>query len=461
MMPGTHNIPPAVPIYPNGRRQNEYAYPYHPQPHPFAGYPQPQFHPQQHAPHYGQQWYPYPPQPYSPVPRQYHAPPIPPQHHGPVIVSSHLPSQSTAPMQRPSNPTPTPTTPSLIHATTPPQHAPSTPSVTSQMQESPATSTTSVSASTPPPSTSSHSSIPVLPTPDARKMAWRPTLPWYSVPEVPFPPRAPRRRRRVRATTGPNTLELPARPDNEEQKQAVDQALQTEPAAGAVGERTSSQSSIVAAPSDHDTPATSLVPSDTDSTQPPTPSSTAVPSSSSRAASSSTHTRTATKPVVPVVPVTPKVPIPPKAQSTASQNAMAKEGTPEKVPEPPGTHTSSSDTTQSSHTLVASLNDEAGDPENETQIAVSSPPKPKTWADLVRTKPSGTTAASNGLTSTPNTDHSGSTKSGSLVEALRTFSVNSALRISFLEPRGLVNTGNMCYMNSVSHLHRSIKYCAR
>jgi ubiquitin carboxyl-terminal hydrolase 10 len=110
--------------------------------------------------------------------------------------------------------------------------------------------------------------------------------------------------------------------------------------------------------------------------------------------------------------------------------------------------------------LVSSLNNEAGDPENENQVVISSPPKPKSWAGLFHTNPSGTPNTSNGLTSTSNTDSSGSMKSGSLVEALRAFSVNSALRISFLEPRGLVNTGNMCYMNSVSRLHRSAKYYA-
>lgn len=37
----------------------------------------------------------------------------------------------------------------------------------------------------------------------------------------------------------------------------------------------------------------------------------------------------------------------------------------------------------------------------------------------------------------------------SLAEALRDYQVSNGQKIAFLEPRGLVNTGNMCYMNSV------------
>ena len=38
----------------------------------------------------------------------------------------------------------------------------------------------------------------------------------------------------------------------------------------------------------------------------------------------------------------------------------------------------------------------------------------------------------------------------SLAEALRAYRVGGGEKISFLEPRGLINPGNMCYMNSVS-----------
>ncbi len=38
----------------------------------------------------------------------------------------------------------------------------------------------------------------------------------------------------------------------------------------------------------------------------------------------------------------------------------------------------------------------------------------------------------------------------SIAEAIQAYQVSSAEKLVFLEPRGLVNTGNMCYMNSVS-----------
>lgn len=46
-----------------------------------------------------------------------------------------------------------------------------------------------------------------------------------------------------------------------------------------------------------------------------------------------------------------------------------------------------------------------------------------------------------------------SDKVNSLGEALSSFDIKDiqeTSKLSFLEPRGLVNTGNMCYMNSVS-----------
>jgi ubiquitin C-terminal hydrolase len=49
--------------------------------------------------------------------------------------------------------------------------------------------------------------------------------------------------------------------------------------------------------------------------------------------------------------------------------------------------------------------------------------------------------------------------SASLAEALKQHAVNNS-NLSFLEPRGLVNPGNMCYMNSVSNVGRKL-HCLR
>lgn len=44
------------------------------------------------------------------------------------------------------------------------------------------------------------------------------------------------------------------------------------------------------------------------------------------------------------------------------------------------------------------------------------------------------------------------TNSSSLSEAIRGYSVGRSDKVAFIEPRGLINTGNMCYMNSVGRI---------
>lgn len=86
-----------------------------------------------------------------------------------------------------------------------------------------------------------------------------------------------------------------------------------------------------------------------------------------------------------------------------------------------------------------------------TSKPASPPAPPKSWADLVRSKtaprPSSSAAATpqiaNGL---------GPAKIETLSDVLNTIDVTATqnvAKIAFLKPRGLVNTGNMCYMNSV------------
>jgi len=75
---------------------------------------------------------------------------------------------------------------------------------------------------------------------------------------------------------------------------------------------------------------------------------------------------------------------------------------------------------------------------------------PKSWADLVRSKNQNKLAAS-ALTNGTNTMNGvQSSRATTISEVLTQYSVDSAEKVAFLEPRGLVNTGNMCYMNAVS-----------
>lgn len=91
----------------------------------------------------------------------------------------------------------------------------------------------------------------------------------------------------------------------------------------------------------------------------------------------------------------------------------------------------------------------------EPEASAHAKAAPKTWADLVRnldqsTKP-GTNQTIND--STMQANGFAQAKAGTLANALSFYSVeenNKSIKTSFLEPRGLVNTGNMCYMNSVN-----------
>lgn len=78
---------------------------------------------------------------------------------------------------------------------------------------------------------------------------------------------------------------------------------------------------------------------------------------------------------------------------------------------------------------------------------------PSSWAGLFASR-AAAAAAAKVVTSASTAESTPSAvnvpKAGNLAEAVREYSVDGEEKIPFLEPRGLVNTGNMCYMNSVS-----------
>lgn len=183
-------------------------------------------------------------------------------------------------------------------------------------------------------------------------------------------------------------------------------------------------------PSEPQTPTTSQAPSESDSTHPTTPSSTAPIQSATRSRDQA-QTPKQPVPLVPVVPILPEGPNTPKQQVATGQ---APQDT--KISQTTGDGESKGDVEES--TAV-------------DQPTNASPAAPKSWADLVRSKNARDT----------NIVPTAAVESGDL-QAHRNESLSDVLtglgsnvdqygeKIAFLEPRGLVNTGNMCYMNSVS-----------
>jgi ubiquitin carboxyl-terminal hydrolase 10 len=246
-------------------------------------------------------------------------------------------------------------------------------------------------------------------------------LPWLSVPDRPFPARTPHRRRKGRSLQISSiSVELPSKePQLAKQGQKLDEEKPVE--------------HTVQEQSEPLTPSLSAAPSVADSTQPTTPSS-AVASTTAR---SQSHSK-GSKPAVPVVPVLPVIPGP-----VAHQRQPPKDDA-SRVPETPKSATAS----------VASANETPKEDATEETGKAASPPRaaPKSWADLVRAKGASRVSGpadahsveSNGLVMR---------KSESLVDVLTSLGEDVSQysdRIAFLEPRGLINTGNMCYMNSVS-----------
>ena len=250
-------------------------------------------------------------------------------------------------------------------------------------------------------------------------------LPWYSSPGEHFPARVPRRRKRVRDQSVTNhSLELPTRDEKEFGEDTL------EASAGHVGTSDDVHEVAAASSSQQEIAAPSVQPSQSGVPQ----------ADASQSTPKASASRPVTRAVVPI-PITPKAV--PKPQSTPAKE----EGTTSDVNETPS---------QNGGTPQV-----ATDASETPEEGPTSPPPakaaPKSWADLVRTKAAAATPATpqtaNG--SDAPTNFSANT-AGSLAEAIRVFSVESTSKISFLEPRGLVNTGNMCYMNSVSFCNYQI-----
>lgn len=157
-------------------------------------------------------------------------------------------------------------------------------------------------------------------------------------------------------------------------------------------------------------------------------------------------------------PVHPALPALPKAAAKSSAEKTQGEATNADVP--------------AEAAATGALNEAAteapvGDVEDSAQPQIANPPPrqpPSSWANLFAKTAAAAAAGRDGasagdVNATGSADNAdgGSTSifpkssNGSLAEAIRSYSVGRSEKVSFIEPRGLINTGNMCYMNSVSH----------
>ncbi|KAL3466492.1 hypothetical protein BJX64DRAFT_284430 [Aspergillus heterothallicus] len=405
-------MPHGQPPMPAPRRQQDIPYASGPpnmrSPPAYMGYPpqmnghpppaaySPQQYPQWYAPYPSMQMAPRPyPNPYAPAFISSYPPAQP------LMAPAHMPPQALPLQPRTSTPFQNPMSPSVVSAPPPIPPQPHSPAVFPVQ-------------STPSPALSSSPAPVLVHTITPPKKPFRAPVPWLSVPEVPFPARAPHGRRRNRNLQGSSlAVELPAKDGQRTKENEV------------IKER--SQESDAPTPSEPQTPTLSAAPSIADSTQPTTPSSAVQSSSAARPQSQPKG-----KGTIPVVPVVPVIPSP----STPRQNTT-KDDTKSK---PATTDVADNKTSSDAAAL---------EPAEAKQEEPSKPAAPKSWADLVRNK-----SLARAATGTSSEAVNGVVKhrTQSVADVIQNLGEDVSQysdKVAFLEPRGLVNTGNMCYMNSV------------
>lgn len=340
----------------------------------------------------------------------------------------------------PSYPRPSQQSPAILSTPYQPPPAlvpipPQTPSSTHSSQMiAPMTPPTPQSVDPPPdtPTTQSAVQDPVV---EAKSKPFRPPLPWYSRSDVDFPKKTLRSKRRRKAPAeNSEALSLPVQ--------------QHEASSGQVEETADGELRSTLPVSEH----ASTEPSTTNATvTTPTVSNARERSNTATSATPTKSSVAGGRPVHPALPVLPKTAVKSSAEKTHGEatnadvpaEAAATGASDEAAPEAP-----------------------IGDAEDAAQPQIASPPPrqpPSSWANLFAKSAAAAAAGRDGASSSGDGNATGSadtadagssstfpkTSNGSLAEAIRSYSVGRSEKVSFIEPRGLINTGNMCYMNSV------------
>ncbi|KIW68304.1 hypothetical protein PV04_04259 [Phialophora macrospora] len=404
------HMAPMMPPYPHQYQPNWY------------GYQQPHMHPMHARP-------PYYPQHSMPPPQYPAAAPPPAPHHGPLVVSS--PQHVQAAPRHSQGPPPVP-----------PQHISAAPSMTSNPVHTPpspplsTSSTVNTRKETVSPAVSPAPQRVQSPLVDTPQEPFQPPVPWLSVEGEPFPPRAPRRRRRIfRSLLASEPVVYPVVEQPSSPLPEAETQEQQEPASQEVNPNTATEQNFTQT-SQASTPLPSDAPSDAASTQPTTPSS-AAPASLSK-----TPTQPKARPVGTVIPAVPILPPSPSAARSVHRDSVVSTQSRLSEPAPPSVEVTEPKAT--------SPEGEATKQAPEVTAPTPSPAAPKSWANLFKSN-DARAGSSATIPSQATSSISGTAKSETLSDVLNDMNavVEAPTTISFLKPRGLVNTGNMCYMNSV------------
>jgi len=246
-----------------------------------------------------------------------------------------------------------------------------------------------------------------------------------SVADSVFPPRAPHSKRRILRSNLHHEPVLfpPTETPDAEAQELVDSAPQ---ASAQYDARTTMEPALSASA---ETSATILSDAEPEnmSTQPTTPSSAVASATKSQQNSTQRRSSRATAPILPVIPAIPTSPV------TARRS-----------------HRDSVASAKSKPELEAATKSDEEEPQTATEAAPVAPVPPKSWADLVRKQSAANGAVAATTAPIPIVNGLSLPKSESLGDVLGEMNVDEApSKVVFLQPRGLANTGNMCYMNSV------------
>ncbi|KAI1430962.1 cysteine proteinase [Xylaria sp. CBS 124048] len=275
------------------------------------------------------------------------------------------------------------------------------------------------------------------------------TLPWLSHPDEPFPSRiSKRRRRKVGVAT---SVELPAgQKGAKNEDSTLPSSDHTVSPATPKVEKADTAASVV-----DQVPEPSIDPPPKQHMQ----SASSTPVSAKAVVSSATSTPTKSNKVAPrkaalAVPAVPAISTIPKTSHKATENH---EDVPVATPSSSG---------QNNDIPQPAAETPKAEPESVVASSLPIRAAPKLWSGLFQRSASTVTSSndpknpgSTGATPiVPSSDISSTTNgpgsfaksnASSLAEALRSYQVSDVQKIAFLKPRGLFNTGNMCYMNSV------------